>query len=87
MNVKKERVELQDVSISELLDKGFYEKLKKNLEDLEPVTIVFIDKKTSVPILLSHQNQSEIEKRVVHVDSINETYLDNFIELLNKKKE
>ncbi len=86
MSVKKEKVEMQDVRISELLDKQFHEKLREELPNLDLTAMVFIDKKTSIPLLISHQNQEEIDKRVVHLDSMNEEILDTFIKILQKKR-
>ena len=48
--------------------------------------MVFIDKKANVPLLISHQNQEEIDKGFVHLDSMNEEMLDTFIKILQKKK-
>ena len=86
MSVKKEKVGMQDIQISELLDSEFYEKVKEELPDLELTAMVFIDKKANVPLLISHQNQEEIDKGFVHLDSMNEEMLDTFIKILQKKK-
>jgi hypothetical protein len=86
MSVKKEKVEMQDVRISELIDKQFYTKLTGELPTLDVTALVFIDKKTNIPLVVSHQSEEEINKKVVHLDSKNEETLDTFIRILQKEK-
>ena len=89
MQAKKEKVLMQNVSIPSILDKEFYKNLKEDFEDLDAITIVFVNKKTAVPLVLSHENQAEIEQKKVHIDCKDEGILDKFIEMLEKmsKKE
>ena len=86
MSIKKERVEMQHVRLSDLLNKDFYNTVIQKLEDVEPVSIVFINKKTNVPLILLHQTKDEIEKNIIHVESTDEHYLDKMITILDKKE-
>ncbi len=85
MPVKSEKVEITDISITEMLNPEFSKALKKGFEDLEPVTIVFVNKKTSMPLLVSHENQNEIDQKIAHIQCKDDALLNKFVKMLEKR--
>ena len=87
MTVKKEKLELTNVSIANMIDHTFYETLKHEFENnLTPITVVFVNKKTGIPLLVAHENQKDVEGNIAHILCQDETLLDKFVKLLERRE-
>lgn len=84
--VQKEKVRVNNTSIENLINKNFLESIEKEVgQDIIPISIVFI-KKPATPIIISHENQKEIEDKILHINCLDESILDKLAKLLEKKE-
>ncbi|MBS3054722.1 MAG: hypothetical protein J4431_04250 [Candidatus Aenigmarchaeota archaeon] len=82
MPARTERVSFEGFQIADVLNKKFTEKLSAEFgKSVIPVGLVLI-KEPATPITINHENQKEIEERIVHVFSRDEETLQKMIKVL-----
>jgi hypothetical protein len=85
-----EKYKFNNISIKDLLKKEVVEELEKGGFNIFPVSLVFINeegeakKKIVCPIVVSHQNNKEVQDKVIHLDCPNNKMLELFTRLLEK---
>ena len=87
---KQEALLFQGVTISELLNKQFLDKMNEKKLLAEPVTLVFMitdtkdGKKNFFPIILSHEDRKEIEGKITHISTEESEASELFIKVLEE---
>lgn len=88
---KAEKFLVENQSLKELFNKDFLEKLNKLDKNIFPATVFFVKeferngKKMVTPLILSHQNNKEVQNNILHIESPDTKLLDNFIKMIENK--
>lgn len=88
---KEEALIMEGVGLKDIFKEAFLKKLEEKKLGVKPITAVFIlsediDEKNKIefPIILSHINADEIQKRILHINSENRKSSEVFIKLLGE---
>ncbi len=81
-----EKIRLDKVSLSQLFNQNFINKLDELKEDVFPNAIILIKTKDSVsmPLIISHQNKKEVEGKIIHIESPDSDFLNKIKNMLQK---
>ncbi len=86
-DVEVEGVRIKGFLIEDIMKENFLKEMQKNGIKSNVVGLVFMvenNKKKFLPIILSHQNNKEVEDKIIHLDSQNSTILNKFVELIKR---
>ena len=92
MKTQPERIRVNTVLIRDLLDKKFLDLMEKEELKLDPVSLIFIcnketeGKRQLIGIAMNHQNDKELEDKILHIDCIDPDIMDNMLKVLEKVK-
>ncbi|MBU2458748.1 MAG: hypothetical protein KKB29_00065 [Nanoarchaeota archaeon] len=87
---KPEKFLIENFSLRDVLDKTFMGEINKLGYNVSPVNLVLIaekeeaGQKNAFPIVLSHQNNIEVKKKIAHIDSPKSELLEEVIKILEK---
>ncbi|GBE20554.1 hypothetical protein BMS3Abin17_01295 [archaeon BMS3Abin17] len=86
---KQEILCFEGISISDLLDKNFLKKLSEKDLKIDPISLVFMvkemnEKKEIYPIILGHESNEELSKKIMHVNAPSNESSKKFIKLLEE---
>ncbi len=85
MPAKKEKVILENVSIEKILDNNFVNLFKKEFgNDAIPIGIIFISR--LIPIIVNHEDQNEVDNRIVHINSQDEQLIEKIVKVFEQVK-
>ena len=81
-----EKVRLDKISITQLLNENFVKELDELKEGIIPITVVMITTKNNVPIplIISHQNKKEVEEKIIHIESPDSNFLNKIKDIIQK---
>ena len=83
---QKEKVRVNNISIEKLINSDLLQSIKKLDENIIPISIVFL-KKPATPILVGHENQNEIDNKLIHINCLDESILDKMTKILEKNSD
>jgi len=75
IKAKPEKFVLEGITINDLIKEDFLEELRKKGGNIFPISLVFINEKSNEkmklvsPLILSHQNNEEINNKILHIES------------------
>ena len=87
---EREILTFEGLSLNDLLNEKFLEKINKKKLDLNPINIIFMAQKEEegkqqfCPIILSHESRKEIETKVLHINIDKKIISDDFIKILEE---
>lgn len=79
-----EKIILDNVLIEALFDPGFVARLKKEFGGEMTLAGIFLILKPATPVVISHENQKDIDTRRVHIHSPDEQAIDKISHILEK---
>lgn len=83
-----EGIKLKNLTINDLLNKEFLEKIKKL--NLNSISLILVyeekdkDKQIVLPISINHQNSEEVKNKIIHLQSPNQELLTKLSEAIKK---
>ncbi|MBI4447187.1 MAG: hypothetical protein HY645_14930 [Acidobacteria bacterium] len=79
-----EKIVLDNVLLEELFEPGFVARLRKEFDGEVMIAGIFLISRPATPVVISHENQKDIETRRVHINSPDEQSLDKVSRVLEK---
>ncbi len=81
-----EKINLSNILISDVIDSKFKADLKKLALDFEFISLILVSQKNkSLPLIMSHENEKELEAKKIHISCGDEKILNQFSKLLEDK--
>ena len=81
-----EKIRLDKISLSQLFNENFVNKLEELKEEilLNAVILMKTKNNVSIPLIISHQNKKEIDGKIVHIESPDSDFLNEVKEIIQK---
>ena len=80
-----EKISISGVTIKDLLDKDFVQKLNESNININPVFLVLVPQEGN-PIILSHSNVKEVEEKTIHIEAKTEAMIEQVTDIIKKMK-
>ncbi|MEA3342856.1 MAG: hypothetical protein U9Q92_01700 [archaeon] len=79
-----EKVRISGVVIEDLLNEKFLKKIKEKETKIIPIFLALNIPKEKNIVVLTHENEKEVEDKILHINSGTQQTLDTFVKILEE---